>query len=231
MGANFADGRGNVTMNIGYTNREAVFQGQRDFSTFALGDGADGLEPGGSSGVPAGHLFDSFTFSDGSTGQAIFTDGGGIRPWVNAGANSDRYNYAPVNYLQLPQERFNTTTVARYEITPEIEAYARFTGAFNQVPQQLAPTPAFTTITIGTDNPFLTPEAADLLAQLDGAYGDPVDGMVMPYLGRRMLETGARASNDDFFAFQFQAGLRGEFGPGIGYDVFFQTGRTQTTTT
>ncbi|MFC6197326.1 TonB-dependent receptor domain-containing protein [Ponticaulis profundi] len=227
MGANFADGRGNVTMNLGYTNREAVFQGQRDFSTFALGDGADGLEPGGSSGVPAGHLFDSFTFSDGSTGQAIFTDGGGIRPWVNAGANSDRYNYAPVNYLQLPQERFNTTTVARYEITPEIEAYARFTGAFNQVPQQLAPTPAFTTITIGTDNPFLTPEAAAVLAQIDGAYGDPVDGMVMPYLGRRMLETGARASNDDFFAFQFQAGLRGEFGPGIGYDVFFQTGRTQ----
>lgn len=229
FGSNFADGRGNVTMNVGYTNRKALFQGERDFSTFALGDGATGLEPGGSSGVPAGHAFDTFTFADGSTGQAIFDNNapGGVRPWVNSGANSDRYNYNPVNYLQLPQERFNTTTVARYEITPEIEAYARFTAAFNQVPQQLAPTPAFTTVTTQTDNPFLTPEQAAVLASIDGAYGDPVDGEVYPFIGRRMVETGPRASNDDFFAFQVQTGLRGTFGPGIGYDVFFQTGRTQ----
>lgn len=229
IGSNFDDGRGNVTLNMGYTSREAVFQGQRDFSTFALGDGATGLEPGGSSGVPAGHAFDTFTFADGSTGQAIFDNNapGGVRPWVGSGANSDRYNFNPVNYLQLPQERFNTTAVARYEITPEIEAFARFTGAFNQVPQQLAPTPAFTTVTVQTDNPFLTPEQAAVLASIDGAYGDAIDGEVYPYIGRRMVETGARASNDDFFAYQFQAGLRGEFGPQIGYEIFFQTGRTQ----
>ncbi len=229
IGTNFADGRGNVTMNIGYTNRKAVFQGDRDFSTFALGDGATGLEPGGSSGVPAGHGFDTFTFADGSTGQAIFDNNapGGVRPWINGGANSDRYNYNPVNYLQLPQERFNTTTVARYDITPEIQAYARFTAAFNQVPQQLAPTPAFATVTTQLDNPFLTPEQRDVLASIDGAYNDPIDGEVTPYIGRRMVETGARISNDDFFAFQIQTGLRGEFGPGLSYDVFFQTGRTQ----
>ena len=226
IGSNFADGRGNVTMNIGYTNRKALFQGARDFSTFALGDGSTGLVPAGSSGVPAGHAFDTFTFADGSTGQAIFDNNapGGVRPWNNS---EDRYNYNPVNYLQLPQERFNTTTVATYDITPEVEAYARFTAAFNQVPQQLAPTPAFTTVTTQLDNPFLTPEQRAVLASIDGAYGDPVDGEVYPYVGRRMVETGARASNDDFFAFQLQTGLRGEFGPGIGYDVFFQTGRTQ----
>ena len=133
IGSNFDDGRGNVTVNMGYTKREAVFQGQRDASMFALGDdGNGGLEPGGSSGVPAGHLFDSFNFPDGSSGQAIFTDNGGLRPWINSGPNSDRYNYAPSNYLQLPQERFNTTSIARYEITPEIEAYARFTGALTR---------------------------------------------------------------------------------------------------
>ncbi|MAP94660.1 MAG: TonB-dependent receptor [Ponticaulis sp.] len=229
IGSNFDDGRGNVTMNIGYTNRKALFQGDRDFSTFALGDAGSTLEPGGSSGVPAGHAFDTFTFPDGSTGQAIFDNNapGQVRPWVNSGANSDRYNYAPVNYLQLPQERFNTTTIARYEITPEIEAYARFTGAFNQVPQQLAPTPAFTTVTVQTDSPFFTPEQRSVLASIDGAYGDAIDGEVYPFIGRRMVETGARESHDDFFAFQIQTGLRGEFGPGLGYDVFFQTGRTQ----
>ena len=225
IGTNFADGRGNVTMNVGYTNRKAVFQGDRDFSNFALGDSGTTLVPGGSSGVPAGHSFDSFTFPDGTTGQAIFDSNapGGVRRWINSGAGNDRYNYAPVNYLQLPQERFNTTTIARYDITPEIEAYARFTGAFNQVPQQLAPTPAFTSVTTQLDNPFLTPEQSAILGQLD----TDGDGEVTTYLGRRMVETGARVSNDDFFAFQVQAGIRGEFGPGLSYDVFFQKGRTQ----
>ena len=229
IGTNFAEGRGNVTMNIGYTNRKAVFQGDRDFSFFALGDGSTGLEPGGSSGVPAGHAFDTFTFADGSTGQAIFDNNapGGVRPWINSGDPNDRYNYNPVNYLQLPQERFNTTTSASYDITPDIEVYSRITAAFNQVPQLLAPTPAFTTVTVQTDNPLLTPEQQAVLASIDGAYGDAIDGEVYPFIGRRMVETGGRKSNDDFFAFQFQTGLRGVFGPGIGYDVFFQTGRTQ----
>lgn len=229
IGTNFAEGRGNVTMNIGYTNRKAVFQGDRDFSFFALGDGSTGLEPGGSSGVPAGHAFDTFTFADGSTGQAIFDNNapGGVRPWINSGDPNDRYNYNPVNYLQLPQERFNTTTIASYDITPDIEVYSRITAAFNQVPQLLAPTPAFTTVTVQTDNPLLTPEQQAVLASIDGAYGDAIDGEVYPFIGRRMVETGGRKSNDDFFAFQFQTGLRGVFGPGIGYDVFFQTGRTQ----
>merc|ERR1711963_410706 len=116
-----------------------------------------GLEPGGSSGVPAGHAFDTFTFADGSTGQAIFDNNapGGVRPWINSGDPNDRYNYNPVNYLQLPQERFNTTTIASYDITPDIEVYSRITAAFNQVPQLLAPTPAFTTVTVQTDNPLL----------------------------------------------------------------------------
>ena len=274
IGTNFAEGRGNVTMNIGYTNRAAVFQGDRDFSTFALGDGASGLEPGGSSGVPAGHAFDNFNFTaigqapisttatsaacstagtgvsdpDGSLrtqdadgnplnpftsgdefcgGQAIFAGPDGVRPWIGSGSPNDLYNYNPVNYLQLPQERFNTTAIATYDITPDIEIYSRMTAAFNQVPQLLAPTPAFTTVTVQTDNPFLTPQQAAALATIDGAYGDAVDGEVYPFIGRRMVETGGRKSNDDFFAFQFQTGLRGTFGPGIGYDVFFQTGRTQ----
>lgn len=246
MGTNFDDGRGNVTMNIGYTNRKAVFQGDRDFSFFALGDSGDTLVAGGSSGVPAGHLFDSFDFtalgladpancptgttlsSGACVGQAIFDGANGFRPWINSGDGNDRYNYAPVNYLQLPQERFNTTSVASYDINPDTEVYARFTGAFNQVPQQLAPTPAFTTIQVGVDNPFLSDTAAAAIAQLDGVYGDPAgDGLALPYIGRRMVETGTRESHDDFFAFQIQTGLTGTLAGSVDYDIFFQTGRTQ----
>lgn len=225
IGANFDGGRGNVTMNIGYTYREEVFQGDRDFSSVALGDGDDDFVEFGSSGVPAGHSFDDFTFPDGTTGQAIFSDDtpGGVRLWINSGPGNDRYNYAPVNYLQLPQERYNATTTARYEINDTTEVYGRFTAAFNQVPQQLAPTPAFTSVTTQLDNPFLTPEQASILGQLD----TDGDGEITTFVGRRLVETGARRSNDDFFAFQVQTGIRGTFADRYDYDVYFQSGRTQ----
>lgn len=226
IGANFDNGRGNVTTNFGYTSREAVFQGDRDFSAVTFtDDGAGGFNEFGSSGVPAGHSFDSFTFSDGTTGQAIFDNDapGGVRRWINSGPGNDRYNYAPVNYLQLPQERFNNTTVARYNINETTEVYGRFTAAFNQVPQQLAPTPAFTSVTTQLDNPFLTPQQAAILGQLD----TDGDGEITTFIGRRMVETGERRSNDDFFAFQVQTGLRGTIADRFDYDVYFQTGRTQ----
>lgn len=208
IGANFDNGRGNVTTNFSFTDREDVFASQRDFAAIIPGGG-------GSSGVPDGHSFDTFNFSalgtapvlnptdpaaiacglegtsivdrDGSLatadddgnpltpftsgdefcgGQSIFAGADGFRPWIDSGANSDRYNYAPVNYLQLPQERFASTTIARYEITEDMEVYGRFTGSFNQVPQQLAPTPAFTSITTGVDNPFLSANAQAAFAEL-----------------------------------------------------------------
>ncbi|WOR13585.1 TonB-dependent receptor [Hyphomonas sp. FCG-A18] len=265
IGANFDNGRGNVTTNFSFTDREDVFASQRDFAAIIPGGG-------GSSGVPDGHTFDTFDFTalgvspvlnptdpagiscgvegtsivdtDGSLatmddngnpltpftsgdefcgGQGIFAGPDGFRPWIDSGANSDRYNYAPVNYLQLPQERFATTTIARYEITDDMEVYGRFTGSFNQVPQQLAPTPAFTSITTQVDNPFLSDQARAALAQLD----TDGDGSATTFIGRRMEETGGRISNDDRFAFQFQVGLQGLIADRYDYDVYFQKGRTQ----
>ncbi|MDG1826410.1 MAG: TonB-dependent receptor [Henriciella sp.] len=236
-GANFDGGRGNVTTNFSFTDRKDVFASDRDFARVIPGGG-------GSSGVPDGHSFNTFDFTalgqatdlancpegtalntagTGCVGQAIFAGPNGIRPWINGGANSDRYNYAPVNYLQLPQERFSTTTLARYEITEDMELYGRFTGSFNQVPQQLAPTPAFTSITTATDNPFLSAAAQAALAQLD----TDGDGSVSTFIGRRLEETGGRISNDDRFAFQFQVGATGTIADSFDYDVYFQKGRSQ----
>ena len=281
-GANFDGGRGNVTTNFQYTNREGVFASARDYTAVIPGGG-------GSSGVPAGHSFDPFNFTligqagvpvytitprtpdatnpatfstsnvcdtagtggfdpDGSLdlldandnpltptvsgdefcgGQAIFAGPAGIRPWINGGANSDRYNYADVNYLQVPQERFASTTIARYEITPDMEVYGRFSGSFNQVPQQLAPTPAFTSVTTGVNNPFLSADAQTAAAFIDASDATPNDGFFTAYIGRRLEEVGGRISNDDRFSYQFQTGLKGTMVGNMNYDVYFQTGRSQ----
>ncbi|MEL6285577.1 MAG: TonB-dependent receptor plug domain-containing protein, partial [Pseudomonadota bacterium] len=65
VGGNFDDGRGNAVLSLSYADRKELFQGDRDFSNTALFDAADsdgdgrpdGLEPGGSSGVPDTSIF------------------------------------------------------------------------------------------------------------------------------------------------------------------------------
>ena len=48
IGANIADGRGNVVFNAAYTDRDDLFQGDRDFAFFAqFDDGAGGTQPFG----------------------------------------------------------------------------------------------------------------------------------------------------------------------------------------
>jgi iron complex outermembrane receptor protein len=243
LGGNFDNGRGNVVLNMGYVNREEVFQGDRSFSREAFGGDQNNLVPLGSSGVPAGHLF-SFAGAmdwtaaglyfpgacpEGLTdtgaacmGDVIFDTNGNPQPWVNSGPNNTRYNYAPVNYLQLPQERYSATMLGNYDVTDTMNAYTRVMFSQNQVDQQLAPTPAFTFLDVNLNNPFLGADTVALLTPND----TDLDGIVNVFLGRRMVEVGFRRSNDTRSVFQFQAGLRGELGTNWEWDVYFQTGRS-----
>lgn len=205
FGANLDGGRGNLIFDMGHTDRKPVFQGDRTFSSVALGDSGGQIVEFGSSGVPAGHSFNIFDFTDLGTstltgagtaatcsqlgtsvqtpsdynvakfgdeqycgGQALFdAAAAGFRPWINGGPNNDRFNYAPFNYLMLPQERFYSTTKGKFLVNDQSEVYGQLTVAFNQVPSELAPTPAFTSVTTSVDNPLLSPLAQRAFRQLD----------------------------------------------------------------
>lgn len=232
MGGNFDNGRGNATIFLGYTQRDAVFQGDRDFSTVAnqdLGAGV-GFGPFGSSGVPGSRIFATFDFTnagyttDGTTctapaggsaeglsgtctGGATFAGNGDIIPWINSGANTTRYNYAPVNYLQLPQERYTMAAFGTYDVTDNITAKLRGIFTSNNVPTELAPTPFFRTVTIDIDNnPFLTPSTEAAFRAANGG-----GGLFPIYIGRRMLESGPRNSNQELDSYQLAGGLEGSF--------------------
>lgn len=200
IGGNFADDRGNAVVSIGYTSREELFQGDRDFTFFAQTENAagDGLENGGSSGVPQGYLSGVF---DGAAG--IFEQDGTIRPFVGSGDNNDLYNYAPVNYIQLPQERFQVNGKADYQINDKVEVYASAFFANNRVPQQLAPTPIFEprsgTIQVSLDNnPFIDPSAQAIISgnNTDSVgIGTRVDAVFSDAMG--MAQTGFVFDDDD----------------------------------
>lgn len=236
LGGNFDNDRGNAVVSMSYNSREALFQGDRDFSTFAqFDDGAGGLFDGGSSGIPSTSIFSAAV----GTGTALdcdsfgvtFETSGDIRCFVDTGNDNDYYNYAPVNYIQLPQERFQATGMATYDITDSVEAYGRFMYALNEVPQQLAATPIFQSGSqFSVDgNPFLSAAAQQALSDAFGdgvdTDADGIDDTATAFLRRRMLEVGPRISDDQFSAVQFTAGIRGDLGSNFQYDVAYQEGR------
>ncbi len=235
VGGNFQDDRGNAVLSLGYTNREALFQGDRDFASYAAwDDGAGGIVTGGSSGVPGTSIFSGNlgTFSPSSFG-VIFNPDGTVRPFEDdlLAATNDYYNYAPVNYLQLPQERFQAMGKANYEINNHAEAYGSFVFAMNDVPQQLAATPIFQSGSqFSLDgNPYLTGNSQQVLSDAFGdgvdTDGDGIDDTATAFLRRRMLEVGPRISDDQFFAFQANLGVRGEIVDTWNYDISYQEGR------
>lgn len=64
----------------------------------------------------------------------------------------DRYNFAPVNYLQQPATRNNLYAAGRFDITDNISAYARVSYTQRRSAQQLAQVPT-TLATNGANGP------------------------------------------------------------------------------
>lgn len=236
IGGNFADDRGNAVLNLAYTNREELFQGDREFSSVDNDeDDEGGFRPGGSSGIPEGRLTGPFTFPDGSSGAAFFNPDGTIRLYTA----DDAFNFNPTNYLQLPQERLQATAKARFEINESAEVYASALFANNEVPQQLAPTPIFEprsgTIDFTLDgNPFIAPSAQQIISDGIGngvdTDGDGIDDLATEGafgIRRRLIEVGNRRSEDEFIAYQLTTGLRGNMVGSWDYDIYFSEGRMQ----
>ncbi|MFP6825280.1 MAG: TonB-dependent receptor [Pseudohongiellaceae bacterium] len=244
IGGNFAEGRGNATVYLGYVKREPLFADARSFSFFALGDANPVGTPGqssstgvggplaasGSSGIPGTRVFGGPTIDlDGIPGNGDdftlgrFNQDGSGAPWRDP---DDRFNYAPDNYIQLPQERYMLSGFSHYDITETTRAFAEFTFVHNKVPQELAPTPAFLgDLEVNPDSPFF---GAGVQAALAGVRSDTNgDGLVdggdnafLPFIGRRMVENGSRQSEDTRQGYRLLVGLEGEFNDNWSYNVY-----------
>jgi len=263
-GSNFADGRGNAAVFLGYTDRDPLFASARLYSRFALIDSVPNAAgtaggcipgtlnrfqagqrapagagiprvtcfvPGGSPGIPATNFTDLGLTVDQNGRPRTFVD------------PDDLFNFAPFNYIQLPQERYQGTAILEYEISEMFRPFLRATYAYNLVPRELAPTPSSGTFQINLDNPFVTPELAQVLCSrlLDA---DPnttgrqtptpaqcntfrANGTVVSTaISRRQLEVGSRQNPQETNSFQLLAGLEGNISDNWRYEAFYQYGRT-----
>lgn len=236
LGANLYDGRGNVTINFAFTDREALFQGDRDFAFFAQFDDTDGngnpiLIDGGSSGIPATSIFSGAfsTFAPDSFG-ITFNQDGSHRPFDSTSpTGNDFYNYAPVNYIQLPQTRYQTTALGHFDVTDTTTVYGRAFFTQSKVPQQLAPTPIFQTSTATLDgNPFLPQATQQFLSDTLGdgvdSDGDGIDDEMTAFFRRRLVEVGPRIVDNAFTSYQIMGGVRGSITDTWDYDAYAQFG-------
>ena len=244
MGGNFDDGRGNAVISMGYTNRNAVFQGDRGFSSLTNwdpgpGNAASGFIAGGSSNIP-GTRFRGATTSNfglntaaveafdgdcvGNSCSGFFVNEQGQVRGMRFGNPNDTYNYAPSNYLQLPQERYNISAFATYEVNEHLELYGRGIYANNVVDSQLAPTPAGVTLNVDLSDPNIP--AALLALMTNDAGTNNGDGTATIRTSRRYEELGTRNSLRDTSSFQLVFGARGDINENWNYDVFANYSRS-----
>ena len=223
IGSELADGRGNVTAFAEYYNRGSIMQGDRDFSFFALGDGATTLVPGGSSTPPRGLIRDLLgiypTFQPGF----VFDSPGAGSVW-----QGDLYNYAPANYLMIPQERWLLGGFGEYEITEGVTAFVEATFVNNRVQQELAATPVtgFFDINVNGACQFLDAATCTTFRDAAALAGDP-DILEDIFVQRRTTDVGSRNSFDERNAFRAMAGLRGPINDSLNYEVYYMYARTR----
>lgn len=202
FGIDAADGRGNLTMYLGYRDIEAVLQDSRDYSACALSGSNNCV---GSSTTPNGRFTD---FAGGFDVQLDLNTGDFV-PYADA------YNYGPVNHFQRPDERWTGGAFAHYEIADGLEAYGEFMFMEDRSLAQIAPSGTFFNNTgLNCSNPFLS-------AQQFAAIGcTSPDDFVYAYVGKRNVEGGPRFDDIQHQTSRVLVGLRGDINDNWTFDVF-----------
>ena len=250
VGSSLADGRGNVTAFAEYYNRGTIFQGDREFSRFTQQENAavTAFTPGGSSTTETTRFqyFGGANSNVPAAQQALLHNryfiGGNSRLRVG----TDLYNYAPGNYLMVPQERWLLGGYGEYEIAEHVTAFTEVSFINNRVANELAPTPVtgFFNVNIAQACTFLTPADCARLQQADAAEtaanaadnnpnvagvqtlpNDP--GVINTFIQRRITETGARNALDERNAFRALGGVRGPITDDLNYEAYYFFSRTR----
>ncbi|MEO8000880.1 MAG: TonB-dependent receptor [Arenimonas sp.] len=205
--------RSNTVFSLSHTSQESIFAGDRELSNtptvfcdeiYGLGACYSGSGVYGSfSG--AGIVGGSRAINHG----ANLADGIQItdfHQFVNAGPGTDRYNFAPINYLQQPAKRTNVFAAGSFDITDNVSAFVRGSYTKRTSDQQLAPVP-LTIANSGANG------AAWQMSIAANSIFNPF-GVAITTANYRMAIAGPRHNFFDFDIFGLQAGLEGNFSLG-----------------
>lgn len=230
LGVNSADGKGNITMYGGYRNLDAVWENSRDFSACGTASTFSGsFVCAGSStasrtidGHTAGGRFQAavpgFALGPSNTVDPLT---GALRSFTQA----DRFNFAPLNYLQRPDNRYTFGAMGHYKFNDAVDVYSSIMFMDDHTVAQIAPSGSFfgTLSEVNCDNPFLS---AQMVATWCTAYGLGPNDNTRLSIGRRNTEGGNRQDDLRHTSYRMVVGVKGDLGGGWAYDAFAQYGNT-----
>ncbi len=230
--------RGNATISIGYYDQKPVYMGQRswadtDYFLFPTND--DGseyeIEPGGSSAVP----WVNVSGADGNPNQTLGPDYAG---WRDFGSSGDYYNYNPVNYLYVPNRRYNAAFDANYElgtlsfgdftVTEDVRVFAEAQYTNRRSERLLASEPLAPLVFFDHPAPY---SADNYYNQQFGPKDANGDSYEIADWRRRMVETGGRKSNYETNTYRTVVGFNGLFSNGWGWEFSYNYGKNSYTQT
>ncbi|MBD8528213.1 TonB-dependent receptor plug domain-containing protein [Pseudomarimonas arenosa] len=219
MGANLANGRGNVVMSIGRTETDELLQGSRPIGVESLSS-VSGNPEGSGTTVPA-----RIGGVPGLPGTNQIGPDGSLVPTYAL------FNFNPLNLYQTPQERLQATAYGHFELTEGHEAYAEMLYTRSDVFTQLAPSGSFlNTFEVPVGNPFIPqPMRQQMCAGLGISDAECTVGNTQTAvlsIGRRLTELGPRLNNFENKMFQGTVGVRGELNDNWNYDAYWSFGES-----
>lgn len=246
-GANFADGRGNVTAFAGYTKEGSIAWDARPGGVSGLNYVPNPANTGPRDGVPdfvvlpnvrqlGGQRESMFLLNPGGGTRAFgFNPDGSVRSFAlgpsgllpgnltDGGEATLGFDpQCPQNacILKVPLERVSLSANARFEVSRNLELFmeSRFTSTKSSSRFGSVFEIPPTTNRIAIDNPFVSDSLRTLMTQANATS----IGII-----RSDQELGPRGQDTSRNVYQLNAGARGELGLGdFRYEAVFQYGRT-----
>jgi len=225
--------KASFTMGVEYSQQKEMKQEERPWATETLypilqEDGTFKAEGGGSSNSRKITIFGNDNIAAAGGASFIVDEGtGNVRPFGKAhdgSAVNDTYNYAPVNALITPNERFQFAANGKYEFIDDHEMYMETLYTRRTSHQRLAPDASFTS----NDDIQLIPASNPY-----NPFGDNANN---PYgisgedvrLNRRFTESGGRLYQSSADTFRMVVGSQGYISDTLGYDVSFTYAENET---
>lgn len=221
--------RGNITMSMGYSKQKEMLQAERPWATSALYPQLDG-ETGRFVATPSGS----------SNSRRIRVNAGADNPAngnyiVDAGTGqarrftaADVYNFAPVNALITPNERYQIAALGNLDINDSIGSYFEAMYTRRTSHQRLAPDASF-----AVRNDIATPNNGPQFNDFVPANNPFNPFGVNPRndagladqnvrINRRFVESGGRLFVQGSDTYRLVSGVKGEvFNTGIGWDLSY----------
>jgi outer membrane receptor protein involved in Fe transport len=221
LGTNLADGRGNVTLGMNWSQRDGVQLGDRQLGKFGIstsdGAGYDAFKNHQPPTPPPPGCDDPNAVAAGQSGSSTTMPtrvaiGGGpslgqFRDNGTLAANCSVFNFNPYNYYQTPMNRYGGIALGNFEINPNAEVYGRFIYSHTDVTQQVAPSGVFGSVFwTPMANPFIGAQARQFI--LDKANAGVLAGTVRKsgagFLNWRDLNNNNVVDNPDDLNLQYR---------------------------